>query len=336
MNEETNLISIVVPVYNCEKYIERCISSILKQTYRNIEVLLINDGSEDKSLEICEKYAKKDNRIIVFDKENEGVSGTRNLGIEKSNGEFITFVDSDDYLEENFCTEMIERIYKYNVDYVTCGYKRVYDNGHIEYINNDCTEKVITSSDYLNLLLNVQMGYGFAHMKLIKKSAIKNIKFDKNLKVGVDALFNVMLCKNLEKVLIYNKSLYNYYFNSNSVVRKFDKNYDKKYIKSMEMMTQYINEKYKKNKAIETNLQNYIAYHVLLICVNFCYHPQNENKGIKLVKEVCNYPVLKKAIKNSNYNNLSITRKISLFTLKHKLYFIMEIICKIRQKQFKK
>lgn len=336
MNEETNLISIIVPVYNCEKYIERCINSILKQTYKNIEVLLINDGSKDKSLQICERYAQKDNRIIVFEKENEGVSSARNLGIEKSHGEFITFVDSDDYLEENFCEEMIKRAYKYSVDYVTCGYKRVYDNGHIEYINNDCSEKVITSNNYLNFLLNVQMGYGFAHMKLIRKRAIRNIKFDKNLKVGEDALFNVMLCNNLKKVLIYNKSLYNYYFNSDSVVRKFDENYDKKYIKSMEIMTQYINEKYKNSKTIETNLQNYIAYHVLLICVNFCYHPQNEKKGIKLVKEICNYSLFKKAIKNSNYSNLSITRKISLFTLKHKLYFIMKIICEIRQKQFKK
>lgn len=336
MNEETNLISIIVPVYNCEKYIERCINSILKQTYKNIEVLLINDGSKDKSLQICERYAQKDNRIIVFEKENEGVSSARNLGIEKSHGEFITFVDSDDYLEENFCEEMLERAYKYSVDYVTCGYKRVYDNGHIEYINNDCSEKVITSNNYLNFLLNVQMGYGFAHMKLIRKRAIRNIKFDKNLKVGEDALFNVMLCNNLKKVLIYNKSLYNYYFNSDSVVRKFDENYDKKYIKSMEIMTQYINEKYKNSKTIETNLQNYIAYHVLLICVNFCYHPQNEKKGIKLVKEICNYSLFKKAIKNSNYSNLSITRKISLFTLKHKLYFIMKIICEIRQKQFKK
>lgn len=336
MNNETEIISIVIPVYNCEKHIERCINSILKQTYKNLEIVLVNDGSKDKSLEICEKYAQRDNRILIFNKENEGVSSARNLGIEKSHGEFISFVDSDDYLEETFCEELINKLYEYDVDYVACGYKRVYNDKHIEYVNNDFSERIVSPIEYLNELLNVQKGYGFAHMKLIKKEVIGDIKFDIELKVGEDALFNVMLCEKLKKILIYNKALYNYYFNSNSVVRKFDNNYDKKYIKSMERMTQYINLKYKDNTIIKENLQNYIAYHVLLICVNFCYHPENENKGIKLLKKICNYPIFKTAIKHCSYSNLSLTRKISLFALKHKLYYAMKIICEIRQKQFEK
>lgn len=332
MNEKK--ISIIVPIFNGEKYLRRCIESILKQTYKNIELILINDGSEDKSLAICEEYKKNDKRIIIINKENEGVSIARNIGIEKATGELISFVDADDYLEITFLQELFDMMKKYNTEYITCGYNRVYDN-HIEQVNNDLKEILMTSDEYLKKLLNVQTGYGFAHMKLIDKNIIGNIRFDESLKVGEDALFNVMLCQNLDNVVIFNKPLYNYYFNPNSVVRKFDKNYYQKYLESMEKMTEYIKNKYINNYEIEQNLQNYISYHILLICVNYCYHPENKENNRKKLKEVCEEKILKKAIKESNYNDMSITRKISLFTLKHKMYLIMKLICKIRQKQFK-
>jgi len=127
MNEK-NKISIIVPIYNSEKYLKRCIESILKQTYTNIELILINDGSEDKSLEICEEYKKNDERIIIVNKENEGVSVARNIGIEKATGELISFVDADDYLEATFLQELLDIMEKYNVNYVACGYNTVYDN----------------------------------------------------------------------------------------------------------------------------------------------------------------------------------------------------------------
>ena len=327
-------ISIIVPIYNAEKYIRRCIESILKQTYPNIELILINDGSNDKSLEICEEYKKNDERIVLVNKNNEGVSVARNTGIEKATGELISFVDADDYLERSFLQELLNIMNKYNVKYVTCGYNRVYDN-YVEQINNNLSEILMTSDEYLNKILNVQTGYGFAHMKLINKSVIGDIRFDKTLKVGEDALFNVMLCQKLDKVVIFNKPLYNYYFNPNSVVRKFDENYYQKYLKSMEKMTSYINNKYINDYEINQNLQNYIAYHILLICVNYCYHPENKENNRKKLKEVCKKEIFKKAIQESSYNDMSITRKISLFTLKHNLYLIMELICKIRQKQFK-
>ena len=111
-----NKVSIIVPIYNAEKWLEKCINSIIKQLYHNIEILLVNDGSTDKSLEICQKFAKKDNRIIIIDKPNEGVSKSRNIGIEKATGEYIKFVDSDDWLEENTCEELVELIEKEKTD----------------------------------------------------------------------------------------------------------------------------------------------------------------------------------------------------------------------------
>ena len=146
MNEKK--ISVIVPIFNGEKYLRRCIESILKQTYKNIELILINDGSEDKSLAICEEYKKNDKRIIIINKENEGVSIARNIGIEKATGELISFVDADDYLEITFLQELFDMMKKYNTEYITCGYNRVYDN-HIEQVNNDLKEILMTADEYL-------------------------------------------------------------------------------------------------------------------------------------------------------------------------------------------
>ena len=113
-------VSIIVPIYNAEKWIERCIDSILNQTHKNLEIILINDGSKDKSKEIILKY--KDERIIFIDKENTGVSATRNLGIEKSSGDYIMFVDSDDYIESNTVETLLKKAVKDKCDLVVCNY----------------------------------------------------------------------------------------------------------------------------------------------------------------------------------------------------------------------
>ncbi len=328
------LISVIIPVYKVEKYLEKCVDSVINQTYKNLEIILVDDESPDNCPKICDEYAKKDKRIKVIHKENGGVGSARNKGMEKAVGEYITFVDSDDWLEKNFIQEMLFIINKYKVDYVTCGYYRVYENKK-EIINGNLEEIVIDSKEYVNKLLNVQNGYGFVHMKLIKKEKISSLRFEEKLVVGEDALFNIQLCKNIEKIVIYNKPLYNYYFNTNSVVRKYNNEYCNNYLKSMIYMSEYIRKNYKSENVIQ-NLYNYIAYHVLLICVNYCYHPDNPNKGRKLLVETVKIDLFKEAINNSNYNGLSASRKISLFTLKYKLYFLMSLICIIRQKQFRK
>lgn len=113
-----NKISVIVPIYNVEKYLPTCLNSIINQTYKNLEILLINDGSSDNSGEICENYAKMDNRIHVFHKRNEGVSSARNLGIDLSVGDFISFVDPDDFLDLNLYEIVISNMEKYNADII--------------------------------------------------------------------------------------------------------------------------------------------------------------------------------------------------------------------------
>ena len=119
------LVSIIVPMYNSEKYIVRCIDSLLEQSYENIEIIVVDDGSSDNSVEIIKKY--NDNRINIYQKRNEGVSATRNLGIEKSNGDFLLFVDSDDYVSKDIVKVMLDKVNNKN-SMILCNNKEIWGN----------------------------------------------------------------------------------------------------------------------------------------------------------------------------------------------------------------
>lgn len=326
-----NLISIIVPIYNVEKYLKKCIESIVNQTYENIEIILIDDGSNDNSGIICDEYAKKDNRIIVIHKENGGVSSARNKGLKIAKGEWISFVDADDWIEQNFCQTLLNKATQEQADIALCGYNRVTDN-RIEKINVNNQDMFFNSNEYLVKSLNPQTGFGFCHMKLIKKEVLKSIFFNERIEVGEDALFNIMLSEEINKAIFVGNALYNYRINNQSVVKKYDENYANKYLLGIFEIKKFLLLKYKDDKEIIQNYYNFVAYHVMLIAVNYCYHP-NSNENRKLLIKICNNNEFRDGLKKSNYMNLSITRKITLFTLKHKFYVFTELICKYRQKQ---
>lgn len=333
MTEE--LISIIVPAYNASKYIEKCLNSILSQTYKNFEIIVVNDGSTDNTLDILKKCSEQSDKIKIVAQKNKGVSAARNNGLEHAKGQYIAFVDADDTLEQEFLERMYYKLKELNAFYITCGYNRVCAT-KVEPVNNDKTCLVISNNEYLEKLLNVQNGYGFVHMKLINKEMIKDIRFDECIKVGEDALFNIMICRNTNRIVILNEALYNYQINKNSLVRKYDENYVSKYKLAMEKMQAYITSNYELNSELQDYLENYIVYHLLLICVNYCYNPNNPNNKMKTLKNVCNIPIFKQAVSRSNYKYLSLTRKISLFALKHKLYLLMGMICQYRQLQLRR
>lgn len=334
-----DLISIIVPIYNVEKYLNKCIESIVNQTYENIEIILIDDGSNDNSGIICDEYAKKDNRIIVVHKENGGVSSARNKGLKIAKGEWISFVDADDWIEQIFCQTLLNKVTQEQADIALCGYNRITYN-RIEKINANNQEVFLNSNEYLVKSLNPQTGFGFCHMKLIKKEVLKSISFNERIEVGEDALFNIQLSTYIKKAVFLKQPLYNYRINNQSVVKRYDENYANKYLKSMKIIEEYIwqeyNEENEENIEIKQNYYNFVAYHIMLIIVNYCYHPDNKMCNAQrknMLKEVINNDLFIIGLKKSNYNNISLTRKITLYTLKHKLYWLTAIICKIRQKQ---
>ncbi len=328
-----DLISIIVPVYNVEKYLNKCVDSILKQTYTNMEVILVDDGSKDKSGAICDEYEKIDSRVRAIHKQNGGVCSARNVALSESKGEWVAFIDSDDWIESDYVEQLYECAVQTKADVVACGYNRVTGKNK-ESINNSGNTMELSSKEFLIKVLNPQTGMGFCHMKLYSKESLKGVLFDTNLVVGEDALFNEQVVLNIEKVCMLEKSLYNYRINLNSVVKRYDKEYANKYLKSMKVNKEYLSSLYENDSEIMQNYYNFVAFHVLLIAVNYCFNEQNrDEKHLKSLKRICNIDIFKTALKNSNYDCLSLTRKITLFTIKCKLYFITELICKYRQKQ---
>ena len=210
------LISVIVPIYNAEKFLHYCIDSILNQTVIDFELILVDDGSTDNSGKICDEYSEKDNRIWVIHKPNGGVSSARNAGIEAAKGEYICFVDSDDFLESSYLEELVETKKKYpDFDNVWCGFQTVEDY----YKNNKKAYDVERDNDYsfsdLSSIMDlfekwfVQMPWN----KLYKtKTIVENsIVFPPEISLGEDYIFNLRYldCTN-GKIAVVNKPLYNY------------------------------------------------------------------------------------------------------------------------------
>ena len=207
------LISIIVPVYNVEKYIDKCISSILQQTYPRIELLLIDDGSPDKSGIICDMYAQKDNRVRVFHKPNAGVSAARNTGINNAKGEFITFVDSDDWLEPDCIRRSLNIINKNELDLLQFSSKRINDKGDLLFLKTGETP-ILNASQYIEAdQIYIAAGCSIYRTSIIRST---NLKFDENLKLGEDQLFIYRYISKCKSCMRIKDSLYNYRLNPES------------------------------------------------------------------------------------------------------------------------
>ncbi|WP_214760008.1 glycosyltransferase family A protein [Exiguobacterium sp. s146] len=209
------LVSIIVPVYNSENFLFENISSILNQTYYNIEVLLINDGSSDRSLSICKELAQKDQRIFVINQENKGVSAARNKGLEIAQGHYILFVDSDDILEKNMIMGLL-RGFENNIDLVICGY----NVQHLSKEKKVKNEKIIFERKIVSVE-DISRNYWEYFRKgainplwnkLFKSSIIKNegLKFPENIKMGEDGYFVVNYLKSCQNIMFTNDIYYNY------------------------------------------------------------------------------------------------------------------------------
>lgn len=201
--------SIIVPVYNVEKYLNRCIDSILSQSFKDFEVLLIDDGSTDKSGEICDEYAQKDERIRVFHKENGGVSSARNLGLDNARGEWIAFCDSDDDLRIDALNIYNDASNQSNGDLLVFGHDVLTEDGSVLCRTEYKADSMI-SSDYIKRILRYKTESS-PWGKLYRTSLTKSLTFNENLKIGEDLLFNIEYALKCKSVVIFQGAVYNYY-----------------------------------------------------------------------------------------------------------------------------
>lgn len=231
------MISIIIPIYNSEKYIDKCVKSVLNQTYKDFELLIIDDGSNDNSAQICDEFAASDSRIRVIHKKNEGVSVARNTGIELARGEYITFIDSDDYYEKDFLINAITKIE--NVDmYISSLVMDTYENNKV--INSVLYgQKESTIMTIKELFQNLEVTYPQMCIcgpccKLYKTSIIKlnNIFFDKTIDLGEDTLFNINYFKVIGKIY-FDQNVYYHYrrINGESLFTKYHPDIYEKHVK---------------------------------------------------------------------------------------------------------
>ncbi|MHA3893193.1 glycosyltransferase family 2 protein [Acinetobacter sp. GXMZU3951] len=212
-------VTIVIPVYNTQSYIDQCLSSVVNQTFSNIKIIIVNDGSTDNSLKICQKYADNDNRITLVNKPNEGVSIARNVGISLAEGEWIYFLDSDDYLDKNTVENLLDEADLFDADIIQFGV-RSYIDLNIVREKKPKNKKIYNNlHDFLleNELKPISAWLHFFNLKIIKEN---KILFNTKLKHGEDMLFVYSVYCHACKILVLNKIFYNQVLSPNSASRK--------------------------------------------------------------------------------------------------------------------
>lgn len=217
------LISIILPIYNIEEYIDRCMQSLLKQTYTNVELLMIDDGSTDGCKEICDSYLNVDKRIRVFHKENGGLSDARNYGIKHSHGEYITCVDPDDFVDADYIEYLYYLIKKYNSRMSICQHRVHYDNGTIKELGT-AGDEILDSEKCLERMLYHDVIDTSAWAKLYHRSLFDTVEYPKG-RIFEDIGTTYALIMQCDRIAVGYESKYNYIFHNNSIVNgKFNPN----------------------------------------------------------------------------------------------------------------
>ena len=224
MGDSKELISIIVPIYNTDCYLRQCLDSIINQSYKNFEVLLVNDGSVDDSAMICKEFAEKDSRIRYFEKENGGVSSARNLGLKNVKGNYITFVDSDDWVEPTYIEDMYQASLKNDSEIVVSNFAQfdVKENHYLIHVWDDYYEETYEGEELINKLpLLERRDYSFVTSWgiLFKKELFNNIKFPTG-KLIEDGRTNYKLFAKSSRSTYINKALYIYRLREDSIMKR--------------------------------------------------------------------------------------------------------------------
>lgn len=215
------MISVIVPIYNMEKYLARCLDSIVNQTYKDLEIILVDDGSTDNSRKICDEYAKKDKRIKVIHKSNQGVSAARNDGIDIAGGEYYAFVDSDDYVS----SKMFERLYsnavRYNADISVCDFVSTSGSEYSGTLS-DCVVDMNSDLALKHLYIDADLGFVILCGKLFRKELFDGIRLPVGIKCAEDNYITYKLLYKAKNVVFEKSKLYMYFQRSDSETKTFD------------------------------------------------------------------------------------------------------------------
>lgn len=326
------LVSVIVPVFNVEQYLSKCIDSILQQSYKNIEVIIVDDGSTDSSSEICDEYKRKDTRVKVIHKTNGGLSSTRNKGLDLCNGSYVMFIDSDDYIEKNMVKDLVMAAIKQDADIVQCGFQTIYEDGSIKrkynYENLVIKHKDNILDEYFNQnLINV-----IVCNKLYKSKLFENIRMIEGRNQEDYMLMPELLSK-VDKFVNINGIYYNYLQRYNSIMNSTFSEKKLDAIYAGEHVINFCNQKIPKykNKAIILMCKNCIYLYFDLMKSN---SNNKEHKKIIEDKFITYYSIIDKTKELDNCPNRDkILIKLFDFNrnISYKLYTIYQNIKDMRK-----
>lgn len=306
------LLSIILPVYNGEQYIEKCIKQITEQNYKNFELIIVNDGSNDNTLKLINKYIKQDKRIVLIDKKNTGVSNSRNIGIMKAKGNYIAFVDVDDIIDPTIYEKMIKKLELSNADVCVCNYKEYFLNKN-KYVPSKYALKneIISKETAIRNYLLDKIGPAIWD-KTYKSNIVKNTRFEESLNIGEDILYCLNILFKTNKVATIEDELYYYVQQDKSVMHKINEKY-----LQFKKVTGLINKK--DQEYLKTNFKKEFDFFKLemitrgIHSISTNYNKENKKDAIRLLKEYVNSKDLTKII-NSEYFGKSV--KIEMIMLK--------------------
>lgn len=351
-----NRISIIVPVYNVEQFLRDSLDSIINQTYKNIEVVCVNDGSPDHCLDILEEYAAKDNRIVIIDKKNEGVAAARNDAMQVATGEYFMFVDGDDWLELNACERLMQVMNEYNPDVVMFSYFR-------EYADKTLTKDNIFPEDFvlfdesgcrqLHRRHAGAIGDELRHpenfdaicslcTKLFKSDIIHShneIRYIDNKIIGTygDGLMNMFYYKYVHKAVFIGDHLYHYRkTNENSVVTAYKKDFQKRWNNQFDIIQQYIDEN-QLGDDFKEGLRNRIAMSSMGLGFNAIHAKSGFLSKYKELRDVLYDKRYQEAIKGLELCQMPFHWKIFYFACRYKMVLVYYFLsCAIRYLRTKK
>ena len=300
-------VSVIIPVYNVEKYLSKCLDSVIEQTFKDIEIICINDGSTDNSQNILQEYAKKDNRIMVVNQENSGLSVARNIGIAKASADYISFIDADDFIHPNFLKILYNVIQETKSDIAGCNFQKI--KGDSDIIPKPTTIKAIVNTSPLQVLLHRKNYIHFnVWNKLYRRTVIRDVRFPEGI-CFEDWVFNTIVFDNAKNFAWINQPLYGYRITNNSIMRSsFNEKKLQDYVCGIKIVYDY----YKNKEKLQIVKRTRIARTVKMM-MNSAIRSDNKNIYAQAKREL-------KALYNQKligYRGLSFTNKLKLFKFLH-------------------
>lgn len=272
-------ISVIVPIYNTEEYIEKCVKSLQKQTYSDLQIILVNDGSEDCSLQVMRELEQEDDRIVVVDKKHSGLSATKNAGLDVADGEYISFVDSDDWVDPEMYEKMLAQIKENQADAAYCEWTEEYSDGSSDIKGRDGKKMVVLRGNEILEEHFRNKIYMRTSSGLISKDMIENIRFDTNLQPGEEMLFGFLVLCNARCVVYTNNPFYHRFNRIGSISNKIGfQRTDLRRALSTDLMVTYV-EQNKPQFLKQAYAYSFTFYMTVLNHMIF-YKCEKENKDI--------------------------------------------------------